>query len=102
MFYSLLDYLACAALPARGHASPAARRTTIHGNADAAGAPDTAKGVDGMVFDLGCGTGWTTEWLVRLGYQPIGVDLCRDYVLAGMARRGRYAPQFVIGVRVSA
>ena len=54
-------------------------------------------GVNSIVFDLGCGTGWTTEWLVRLGYQAIGVDLCRDYVLAGMARRGRYAPHFVIG-----
>ena len=54
-------------------------------------------GVNGVVFDLGPGTGWTTEWLVRLGYQAIGVDLCRDYILAGMPRRGEYLPHFVIG-----
>lgn len=54
-------------------------------------------GVNGMVFDLGPGTGWTTEWLVRLGYQAVGVDLCRDYILAGMPRRGEYLPHFAIG-----
>ena len=54
-------------------------------------------GVNGLVFDLGPGTGWTTEWLVRLGYQAVGVDLCRDYILAGMPRRGEYLPHFVIG-----
>jgi SAM-dependent methyltransferase/uncharacterized protein YbaR (Trm112 family) len=54
-------------------------------------------GVNGVVFDLGAGTGWTTEWLVRLGYQAIGVDICRDYILAGMPRRGEYLPHFVIG-----
>jgi uncharacterized protein YbaR (Trm112 family)/SAM-dependent methyltransferase len=54
-------------------------------------------GVNGLVFDLGPGTGWTTEWLVRLGYQAVGVDICRDYILAGMPRRGEYLPHFVIG-----
>jgi uncharacterized protein YbaR (Trm112 family)/SAM-dependent methyltransferase len=54
-------------------------------------------GVNGVVFDLGPGTGWTTEWLVRLGYRAIGVDLCRDYILAAMPRRGEYLPHFVIG-----
>lgn len=54
-------------------------------------------GVNGVVFDLGAGTGWTTEWLVRLGYQAIGVDICRDYILAGMSRRGEYLPHFIIG-----
>ena len=54
-------------------------------------------GVNGVVFDLGAGTGWTSEWLVRLGYQAIGVDLCRDYIAAGMPRRGAYLPHFVIG-----
>lgn len=53
-------------------------------------------GVNGVVFDLGVGTGWTTEWLVRLGYQAIGVDLCRDYVLAGMPRRGEYLGHYII------
>lgn len=53
-------------------------------------------GVNGVVFDLGVGTGWTTEWLVRLGYQAIGVDLCRDYVLAGLPRRGEYMGHYII------
>lgn len=54
-------------------------------------------GVNGIVFDLGPGTGWTTEWLVRLGYQAVGVDICRDYILAGMPRRGDHLPHFVVG-----
>ena len=54
-------------------------------------------GVNGTVFDLGVGTGWTTEWLVRLGYQAFGVDLCKDYVLAGMPRRGEYLGHYIIG-----
>jgi uncharacterized protein YbaR (Trm112 family)/SAM-dependent methyltransferase len=55
-----------------------------------------ACGVNGVVFDLGVGTGWTTEWLVRLGYQAIGLDLCKDYVLAGMPRRGEYLGHYII------
>jgi uncharacterized protein YbaR (Trm112 family)/2-polyprenyl-3-methyl-5-hydroxy-6-metoxy-1,4-benzoquinol methylase len=53
-------------------------------------------GVNATVFDLGCGYAWTTEWLVRLGYQAIGVDICRDYILAGLPRLGEHVPHLVV------
>lgn len=54
-------------------------------------------GMNGVVFDLGCGFAWTTEWLVRLGYQAIGADICRDYVLAGLPRMGNNLPHLIVG-----
>jgi SAM-dependent methyltransferase/uncharacterized protein YbaR (Trm112 family) len=54
-------------------------------------------GVNSRVFDLGCGYAWTTEWLVRLGYQAIGVDICRDYILAGLPRLGENLPHLIVG-----
>jgi uncharacterized protein YbaR (Trm112 family)/2-polyprenyl-3-methyl-5-hydroxy-6-metoxy-1,4-benzoquinol methylase len=54
-------------------------------------------GVNGTVLDLGVGFGWTTEWLVRLGYQAIGIDICRDYLLASLRRMGPYLPYLLIG-----
>lgn len=53
-------------------------------------------GISGLVLDLGVGYAWTTEWLVRLGYQAIGVDICRDYILAGLPRMGSYLPHLLI------
>jgi SAM-dependent methyltransferase len=53
-------------------------------------------GVNGIVFDLGVGYGWTTEWLVRLGYQAIGVDIARDYILAGLPRMGSSLPHLIV------
>ena len=53
-------------------------------------------GVNGIVFDLGVGYGWTTEWLVRLGYQGIGVDIARDYILAGLPRMGSNLPHLIV------
>jgi uncharacterized protein YbaR (Trm112 family)/SAM-dependent methyltransferase len=53
--------------------------------------------LNGLVFDLGCGYGWTTEWLVRLGFQPVGMDICRDYILAGRPRMGMFLPHLIVG-----
>jgi uncharacterized protein YbaR (Trm112 family)/SAM-dependent methyltransferase len=54
-------------------------------------------GMNGVVFDLGCGSAWTTEWLVRLGYQAIGLDICRAYILAGQTRAGKHLPHLIVG-----
>ena len=53
--------------------------------------------LNGLVFDLGCGYAWTTEWLVRLGYQAVGIDICRDYILAGQPRLGLNFPHLIVG-----
>jgi len=54
-------------------------------------------GLNATVFDLGVGYAWTTEWLVRLGYQAIGVDITREYILAGLPRMGNYLPHLIVG-----
>ena len=53
-------------------------------------------GIGGVVLDLGAGYAWTTEWLVRLGYVGIGVDICRSYLLAGLPRMGANSPHLVV------
>jgi uncharacterized protein YbaR (Trm112 family)/SAM-dependent methyltransferase len=53
-------------------------------------------GINGVVCDLGVGYAWTSEWLVRLGYQVIGVDITRDYLLAGLPRLDRNIPHLIV------
>ena len=53
-------------------------------------------GLNALVLDICVGYGWTTEWLVRLGYRAIGVDICRDYVLAGLPRMGSAVPHLLV------
>jgi uncharacterized protein YbaR (Trm112 family)/SAM-dependent methyltransferase len=53
-------------------------------------------GINGVVCDLGVGYAWTSEWLVRLGYQVIGVDITRDYLLAGLPRMDRNIPHLIV------
>jgi uncharacterized protein YbaR (Trm112 family)/SAM-dependent methyltransferase len=48
------------------------------------------------VLDLGVGYAWTTEWLMKLGYNAVGVDLNRDYLRVGMRRAKGRLPQLVI------
>ena len=50
-----------------------------------------------IVLDAGCGFSWTTEWLLRSGYVPLGVDLCRAYLEIGLARVGGNRPHLVVG-----
>jgi SAM-dependent methyltransferase/uncharacterized protein YbaR (Trm112 family) len=48
------------------------------------------------LLDLGVGYAWTTEWLMKLGYNAVGVDLNRDYLRVGMRRAKRRLPPLVI------
>jgi SAM-dependent methyltransferase len=50
-----------------------------------------------LVVDSGCGYAWTTEWLQRAGFEPIGVDICRTYLDVAIERIGiaRY-PHLVV------
>jgi uncharacterized protein YbaR (Trm112 family)/2-polyprenyl-3-methyl-5-hydroxy-6-metoxy-1,4-benzoquinol methylase len=51
-----------------------------------------------IVVDSGCGYAWTTEWLLRAGFDPIGVDICRTYLDIAIERTGtaRY-PHLLVG-----
>ena len=44
---------------------------------------------DGLVLDLGCGTGSMTELLAEKGYDMIGVDLSADMLEIAMDKRSR-------------
>lgn len=50
-----------------------------------------------VVLDIGVGYAWTTEWLMKMGIEPIGVDICRTYVDIGVGRMGGKCPHLVIG-----
>ena len=44
---------------------------------------------DGLVLDLGCGTGSITELLAKAGYDMIGVDNSEDMLEIAMDKRSR-------------
>ena len=44
---------------------------------------------DGLVLDLGCGTGSVTERLAAMGYDMIGVDASEEMLQAAMEKRER-------------
>lgn len=50
-----------------------------------------------IVLDTGCGYAWTTEWLLRAGLEPIGIDITRAYMEIGLQRFGIHRPYLVIG-----
>ena len=41
---------------------------------------------DGLVLDLGCGTGNVTECLAKAGYEMIGVDMSEDMLNIAMKK----------------
>ena len=56
------------------------------------------EGVAGKtVLDTGCGYAWTTEWLMKAGFEAIGIDITRVYLEVGRARAGMFSPYMVIG-----
>jgi 27-O-demethylrifamycin SV methyltransferase len=62
-----------------------------------AAAPLLSIGRGDVLVDSGCGYAWTTEWLFRSGFDPIGVDICRTYLEVGIARMGMPRPHLVVG-----
>lgn len=45
--------------------------------------------LDGLLLDLGCGTGSLTELLAKKGYDMIGVDISGDMLQLAMEKRER-------------
>jgi ubiquinone/menaquinone biosynthesis C-methylase UbiE/uncharacterized protein YbaR (Trm112 family) len=50
-----------------------------------------------VVLDAGAGYAWTTEWMLRGGYEPIGIDIVREYLDIAIARAGANRPHLVVG-----
>jgi ubiquinone/menaquinone biosynthesis C-methylase UbiE/uncharacterized protein YbaR (Trm112 family) len=48
------------------------------------------------VLDVGCGYSWTTEWLMKLGYEAVGVDITRTYLDIGLTRMGNHRPHLIL------
>ncbi|HMD01346.1 MAG TPA: methyltransferase domain-containing protein [Candidatus Baltobacteraceae bacterium] len=44
----------------------------------------------GRLLDVGCGTGWTSVFLARMGYDVTGIDLAPDMIAAANANKERY------------
>ena len=49
-----------------------------------------------IVLDVGSGYSWTTEWLLKMGFEPIGVDICRTYIDIGIERMGDIRPHLIV------
>jgi SAM-dependent methyltransferase/uncharacterized protein YbaR (Trm112 family) len=50
------------------------------------------------VLDSGSGYGWTTEWLMKLGIDAVGIDISRGYPDIGRQRMGPHnQPHLVVG-----
>jgi SAM-dependent methyltransferase/uncharacterized protein YbaR (Trm112 family) len=52
-------------------------------------------GPNKLILDAGCGYSWTTEWLLKIGMEPIGVDITRTYLDIAVARTGPWLPHLV-------
>ncbi|MCU0289085.1 MAG: class I SAM-dependent methyltransferase [Acidobacteria bacterium] len=50
-----------------------------------------------VILDMGAGYAWTTEWLMKMGMIPIGIDICRTYLDIGVRRMGTLLPHLVVG-----
>ena len=57
---------------------------------------------DGLVLDLGCGTGTLTELLAKEGYDMIGVDVSEDMLQEAIEKRAESGCQFCIYCRICA
>ena len=49
-----------------------------------------------VVLDIGAGYAWTSEWLMKMGFTVIGVDICRTYLDIGLKRMKGQAPHMIV------
>ncbi len=49
------------------------------------------------ILDLGCGTGWTSEFLAKAGYAVLGLDISIDMVRAARRLRSLPSLNFMVG-----
>jgi len=49
-----------------------------------------------VVLDVGSGYSWTTEWLLKMGFESIGVDICRKYIDVGIKRMRNIRPHLIV------
>ncbi len=49
-----------------------------------------------IILDVGSGYSWTTEWLLKMGFNPIGIDICRTYIDIGIERMGNTRPHLIV------
>jgi uncharacterized protein YbaR (Trm112 family)/SAM-dependent methyltransferase len=50
-----------------------------------------------VILDCGCGYSWTTEWLLKTGFEPVGLDLTRTYLDIAAKRIGDNLPYIAVG-----
>lgn len=51
-------------------------------------APQLSCRTGDLILDVGVGSAWTSEWLTRMGFEVLAMDICVDYLLAGIKRMG--------------
>ncbi len=49
------------------------------------------------VLDSGCGYGWTTEWLMNLGIDAVGIDISRVYPMSDVDGWAEQSAHLVVG-----
>lgn len=49
------------------------------------------------VLDMGCGTGWTTEFLAKSGYDAVGLDISPEMIALGAGLPSRRDLELVVG-----
>jgi ubiquinone/menaquinone biosynthesis C-methylase UbiE len=50
------------------------------------------------VLDAGCGYSWTTEWMMKMGLRPVGLEVSRIYLDIGRKRMGPNSqPHLIVG-----
>ena len=49
-----------------------------------------------VIADIGAGYAWTSEWLMKMGFTVIGIDICRTYLDIGLKRMKTQTPHLVL------